>query len=146
MDHTTKLLLLMGLVTILGFAFANWGFVLAAGLFGGNWHVRRVDDIAGLPLLVALGTLFFFLMTPMTNSITREAEHEADIFGLDAVRKPDAFATAMLKLSSYRKLEPGPYEEAIFYDHPSGRVRIETAMRWKKEHIRDADIRDTVSP
>ena len=146
MDHTTKLLLLTGLLTVLGFGFANWGFALAAGLFGGNWHMRRVDDIAGLPLLAALGTLFFFLMTPVTNSITRAAEHEADIFGLDAVRKPDAFATAMLKLSTYRKLEPGTYEEVIFYDHPSGRGRIETAMRWKKEHIRDADIRDTVSP
>ena len=146
MDHTTKLLLLTGVLTILGFAFANWGFGLAVGLFGGNWHVRRVDDIAGLPLLAALGALFLFLMTPVTNSIVREAEHEADIFGLDASRKPDAFATAMLKLSTYRKLEPGGWEEVIFYDHPSGRVRIETAMRWKKEHIRDADVRDTVSP
>ena len=83
---------------------------------------------------------------PVTNSMTREAEHEADIFGLNAVRKPDAFATAMLKLSTYRKLDPGKWEEIVFYDHPSGRSRIDTAMRWKKEHIRDADIRDTVSP
>jgi STE24 endopeptidase len=84
-----------------------------------------------------------FLATPLTNSITRTAEHQADIFGLDAVRKPDAFASVTLKLSSYRKLEPGEWEEIIFYDHPSGRTRIETAMRWKKEHIADADIRDT---
>jgi len=60
------------------------------------------------------------------------------------VRKPDAFATVILKLSNYRKLEPGRWEEVIFYDHPSGRTRIETAMRWKKEHITDPDIRDTV--
>jgi STE24 endopeptidase len=31
----------------------------------------------------------------------------------------------------------------IFYDHPSGRTRISAAMRWKKEHIADPDIRDT---
>jgi STE24 endopeptidase len=84
-----------------------------------------------------------FLATPLTNSITRTAEQQADIFGLDAVRKPDAFATVILKLSTYRKLEPGKWEEIIFYDHPSGRTRIETAMRWKKEHIADPDIRDT---
>jgi STE24 endopeptidase len=59
------------------------------------------------------------------------------------VRKPDAFASVMLKLSSYRKLDPGKWEEIIFYDHPSGRTRIEAAMRWKKEHITDPDIRDT---
>jgi STE24 endopeptidase len=29
----------------------------------------------------------------------------------------------------------------IFFSHPSGRTRIETAMRWKKEHIADSDIR-----
>jgi STE24 endopeptidase len=146
MGHTTRLILLLGLVTIAGFAFVNWAFGVAVDLFGGNWHVRRVDDIAGLPLLAALGTLFFFLATPVTNSIVRGTEYQADIFGLNAVRKPDAFATVTLKLSTYRKLDPGKWEEIIFYDHPSGRVRIETAMRWKKEHIRDADIRDTVSP
>jgi STE24 endopeptidase len=85
-------------------------------------------------------------MTPVTNSITRMEEHQADIFGVDAVRKPDAFATVALKLSTYRKLDPGKWEEIIFYDHPSGRTRIETMMRWKKEHISDPDIRDTVSP
>ena len=33
-----------------------------------------------------------------------------------------------------RKLEPGPLEEALFFDRPSGRTRIFTAMRWKAEH------------
>ena len=67
------------------------------------------------------------------------------VFGVNAVRKPDAFATMVLKLSSYRKLDPGPLEEMIFYDHPSGRTRIAAMMRWKKEHVGDPDIRDSVS-
>ena len=146
MGHGTRLILLSGLVTIVAFAFMNWGFILLTELFGGQWQVRRVEDIAGLPLLVALFSTFYFLATPVSNTIVRTTEHQADIFGLDAVRKPDAFATAMLKLSTYRKLEPGKWEEIVFYDHPSGRTRIMDAMVWKKEHIRDVDIRDTVSP
>lgn len=146
MGHILRALLLTGLLTVAAFAFMHWGFHLAAEMFGGQWQVRRVDDIAGLPLLIALASLFFFIATPLTNSIVRTAEHQADIFGLDAVRKPDAFATAMLKLSTYRKLEPGKWEEIIFFDHPSGRTRVMDAMIWKKEHIRDVDIRDTVSP
>ena len=51
----------------------------------------------------------------------------------------------VLKLADYRKLEPGALEEAIFYDHPSGRTRIAMMMGWKKEHVRDLDIRDTVA-
>jgi len=146
MGHMTRLILLTGLVIIVAFAFMHWGFIFATEIFGGQWQVRRVEDIAGLPLLVALYSLFFFLATPVTNTISRTTEHQADIFGLDAVRKPDAFATVALKLSTYRKLDPGTWEEIIFYDHPSGRTRIMDSMVWKKEHIRDVDIRDTVSP
>ncbi|HEX6199046.1 MAG TPA: hypothetical protein VF150_02195 [Thermoanaerobaculia bacterium] len=40
-----------------------------------------------------------------------------------------------LKLAEYRKLEPGPVEEWIFFDHPSGRSRIRMAMEWKAEHL-----------
>jgi STE24 endopeptidase len=146
MGHVLRNILLSGLMLIVAFAFLHWGFRFAVDLFGGQWQVRRMDDIAGLPLLAALASLFFFVATPLSNTIVRSAEHQADIFGLDAVRKPDAFATAMLKLSTYRKLEPGKWEEIVFFDHPSGRTRVHDAMVWKKEHIRDTDIRDTISP
>ena len=145
MGHVGRGLLLMGLVAFAGFAFLAFGFRVVTDFFGGSWDVRRVEDIAGLPVLAGLMSIFLFVMTPVTNGITRTMERQADIFGLNAIRKPDAFSTAMLKLSSYRKLEPGKWEEAIFYDHPSGSTRIHDAMVWKKEHIRDVDIRDTVN-
>ncbi len=140
MGHATRMILMLGLVVFLGFGFIAWSFGVATDFFGGAWQVRKVEDVAGLPLLAALASLFLFLVTPLTNSIIRTAEYQADIFGLDAARQPDAFATVILKLSSYRKLEPGEFEEAVFYDHPSGRTRIETAMAWKKEHMHDPDI------
>ena len=62
-------------------------------------------------------------------------EYEADIFGLSATRQPDGFAEAALMLGEYRKLEPTPVEEFIFFDHPSGRTRIFSSMRWKKENL-----------
>jgi STE24 endopeptidase len=145
MGHVTRELLLNGLVILLGFGFVNWGYLAAVDAFGGQWQVRKLSDVAGLPLLAALASLYLFLATPLTNSISRTTEYQADIFGLDAVRKPDAFATVILKLSTYRKLDPGKWEEIIFYDHPSGRTRIEAAMRWKKEHIADPDIRDSTA-
>jgi Zn-dependent protease with chaperone function len=146
MGHVLRAILLSGLLIILAFAFMHWGCRFLIARFGGRWRVRQLEDVAGLPVLVGLISLFFFVMTPVSNSISRTAEHQADIFSLDAVRKPDAFATAMLKLSTYRKLDPGKWEEILFYDHPSGCTRIMDAMVWKKEHIRDPDIRDTVSP
>jgi STE24 endopeptidase len=98
-------------------------------------------------VFVALLSIFFVLATPVTNTISRTLEAQADIFGLNAARQPDGFATATLKLSEYRKLDPSPLEEFIFYDHPSGRTRIAGAMRWKAWHLTDPDIKaGPVSP
>lgn len=145
LGHTTRLILLGGLVIAVAFAFMYVGFYVLTGIFGGNWQVREISDVAGLPLLMALMSLFFFIATPIVNTINRTTETQADIFGINAVRKPDAAATTILKLASYRKLDPSPWEEAIFYDTPSGRTRIQTAMTWKQEHIGDADIRATAN-
>lgn len=141
LDHEFRGLVLSGLMLIATFAFMNWGFRVLADLFGGMWDVRTVDDPAGLPLLLALFMVFDLLTTPITNTITRTAEIQADMFGINVARKPDAFATTVLKLSTYRKLDPAPWEEFIFYDHPSGRTRIWEMMRWKAEHLNDPDIK-----
>ena len=101
--------------------------------FGAGWGLGGQDDIASLPILAAFLTAYFFVLTPLLNTLTRTQEMQADIFGLNLARRPDAFAQTALKLSTYRKLEPTPLEEFVFYDHPSGRTRIMTAMRWKAE-------------
>jgi STE24 endopeptidase len=147
LDHGTRLIVLLGLLMFVGFAFTAWGFNVLTDIFGGNWDVRTVDDPAGLPVLVALFTLFFLVTTPISNTITRTTEAQADIFGVNASRQPDGFAEAALHLSEYRKLEPTPLEEFVFYDHPSGRNRIHMMMVWKKEHLNDPDIKaGPVSP
>jgi STE24 endopeptidase len=58
-------------------------------------------------------------------------EAQADAFALEKAREPDAAAAVALKLGAYRKLDPGALEEFVFYDHPSGRARIQMAMEWK---------------
>jgi len=59
---------------------------------------------------------------------------EADLFGLNATRQTDGAAEVALKFGEYRKLAPGPLEEIVFYDHPSGHSRIFMAMRFKAEN------------
>ena len=75
------------------------------------------------------------MLTPVVNSIIRIQEYEADHLRHERrAGSRTASRASALKLSDYRKIEPGPLEEIIFYDHPSGRTRIFTAMRWKAEH------------
>jgi STE24 endopeptidase len=89
---------------------------------------------AVLPLVFLLGSVFFFVLTPILNTHTRIAEGEADMYGLNASRQPDGFAQAAIHLGEYRKMSPGAIEEWVFFDHPSGRNRIYAAMRWKAEN------------
>jgi STE24 endopeptidase len=111
---------------------------VAIALGGRRRAVRGLDDPAALPVLVGVLSLLSLLFLPLSNFDTRLAESEADAFGLDAAREPDGFALAAMKLSTYRKIAPPALEEALFYDHPSGRTRVRTAMQWKKDHVPDA--------
>ncbi len=101
---------------------------------GARWQTRGLDDTALFPAVVLAITVIGLLATPVTNTLTRTQEHEADLFGLNASRQPDGFAQSMLKLGQYRKLEPSAVEEFIFFDHPSGHTRILDAMRWKSQN------------
>jgi STE24 endopeptidase len=101
---------------------------------GGQWGIKDLADPAGLPLAFAIFTVVMYLLSPAMNTMTRMTEAQADAFGLDAAKEPHGFASVAMRLSTYRKLEPGALEEVIFYDHPSGRARVERAMRWLKKH------------
>ncbi len=119
-----------------GFAFAVLHVVFDRALtrWGGTLGLRDRADPAALPLAVAILSATLFLLTPLSNTTIRTAEAEADAFGLNAAREPQGFAMVSMRLSTYRKLRPGPIEEFIFFDHPSGYDRVRRAMTWQKEN------------
>jgi len=146
LNHEYKGLVEMGVVIVIGFAFLNWGINLALARWGQAWNIRGIADVAVLPLAVIGFSVFLFVMTPVTNTITRTMEYEADMFSLNVSRQPDGKANVDLMLGEYRKLDPGPIEEFIFYDHPRGRTRITAAMRWKAEHPESTNADEMARP
>jgi len=135
LNHMYEMVIYFAIILVVGFVFIRWSFDRVLRRWGGKWSVSGIGDLAGMPLLSALFTLFFFVMTPFMNNIIRSNEAEADLFALHAAREPDGFAEVALKLGEYRKLEPGPFEEWLMFDHPSGRSRIHMAMTWKAENV-----------
>ena len=107
-----------------------------------KWGVRGIADPAGLPLLALIFSTLLFLATPLLNTVVRVTEREADAFGINTAREPDGMAKVALKLGAYRKLNPTPLEEFIFYDHPSGRARIRMAMDWKAANLPAGEVRN----
>ncbi len=140
LNHSFKSLVLNGVVLVVMFAFLNWGLNAGLARWGEKWGIRGITDVAVLPFAVLLLSTFSFVLTPVNNTITRTMEYEADLYGINASQQPDGEAEVDLMLGEYRKLDPGPIEEFIFFDHPSGRTRITSAMRWKAEHLPGAPL------
>lgn len=135
LNHGAKLLTYLGIFVLIGFALTRILFDAAVRNWGEKWGVRGIADPAGLPLLTLIFSTFLFLATPFLNTVVRVTEREADAFGINTSREPDGMAKVALKLGAYRKLNPTPLEEFIFYDHPSGRARIRMAMDWKAANL-----------
>ena len=131
LNHGGKLLTYFGILILVGLALTRILFGTAVKRWGEKWRVRGIADPAGLPLLALIFSTLLFFATPVINTGVRITEREADAFGINTSREPDGMAKAALKLGVYRKLNPTPLEEFIFFDHPSGRARIRMAMDWK---------------
>jgi STE24 endopeptidase len=140
LNHGMKLVIYSGILFLIAFALTSRLFDGAVQKWGERWRVRGIADPAGLPLLALILSALFFVGTPLTNTVTRVTEQEADVFGINTSREADGAARIALKLGQYRKLDPGPLEEFIFYDHPSGRARIRMAMDWKAAQLPCGEI------
>lgn len=132
LNHAGKMLCQFALLFMGGFMFAQWAMRRLLASRGGRWALHGVADVASLPLLTAVFSVFFFVATPLINTVIRNQEVEADRFGLNLSREPHGFSEAMLKLVEYRKPDPTLLEEFVFFDHPSARARIHDAMRWRE--------------
>lgn len=134
LNHGTRLIVYITLLLTVGFFVVHVTLDRVLRRWGARWGVTDRADPAGLPAAVLILTVFLNLASPVLVSIVRQAEAEADAFAVNASREPHGFATVALRLSTYRKLKPGPLEEMLFYDHPSGYDRVHRAMRWLAEN------------
>lgn len=135
LNHIPKEVLFLFVVIVASFAYLRWALDWTLARWGDRWGIRGIGDPAVLPLVVLLTGILFFILTPIFNSDIRSQEKEADMYGLNASRQPDGFAQAAIHLGEYRKMRPGPLEEWIFFDHPSGYNRIHSAMVWKAQNL-----------
>ncbi len=133
--HTHSLWMagVFSLLAMIGFFLVDRLFPLAVRLLGAR-GVEGVADPAGLPVLFAILSVLSLLATPVTNTLIRTMEADADNFSLQRVNEPDGLAKALVKTIEYRAATPGKLEEIIFYDHPSVGWRVRNAMDWKAAH------------
>jgi Zn-dependent protease with chaperone function len=130
-----------------GIAF-GWGllFVLLAGgsailnrLLGrpGAWGIRGLSDWASLPVLLLVATVAGELAQPVVAGFIRFQEHQADVFGLEAIHGlvPDSSSAAagafqILGEANLSDPDPSPFIRFWLYDHPPVAERLRFAASY----------------
>lgn len=132
MNHIYKGLCTAALLMIVGFLVSKSALDAMLLRHGAACGLTDVADVASFPLFIAVFSVFFFVATPINNTLARTQEAEADRFGLNLSREPRGWAEVTLKLTEYRKPDLGPIEELIFFDLSSARHRIHDARQWRE--------------
>jgi STE24 endopeptidase len=96
------------------FRVVAWGGV--PGLFG----LESASFPAQLMMITFIGSILSFPLTPLGSWLSRRHEWEADRFARELTDRPEALATALIKLSreNLSNLHPHPIYAAFYYSHP----------------------------
>lgn len=100
-----------------------------------------ITDVANLPLIFLAFSLLELLLMPLTNAYSRHREAQADLFALDATRKPAAQASTEKRLVDIAlgNHDPHPLIEFIFHTHHSAEKRVKMCRAWKRRHKRNTN-------
>ena len=72
----------------IGFALIALGTQAIVRRLGAPRQISGVGDIASLPVFWGLYLLWGFAALPVSNAISRNSEHQADLYGLNASQAP----------------------------------------------------------
>jgi STE24 endopeptidase len=118
-------------------------FISVVGTFAGLFIISQIynellpvfnfshqSEIAALPLLALISTVFSFLTSPITSSISRKFEYEADRYALDTTEDFNSFSSVFKKLAEQNLAddEPNKLVEFWTYSHPSIKKRIQSGL------------------
>ena len=129
------------------FFFVFWACARAAEWmvrrFGGRWGIEPEANVpplatrTGFVVLILVVSVVMFLLEPVSNTVSRYFEHQADVYGQEAIHGlvPDPQKTA---ISSFNHLgeawlddpDPSPIVEFWLYSHPSVQNRARFAAHY----------------
>ena len=140
LHHTQKLLASFAVVLFFVYwgcaRFAKW----LAERFGDRWRLDMAAPLAcraGFVVLLFAISIASFVVEPLVNTISRHFEHEADVYGQEAVHgliaDPQKTAVAGYNALGEAWLEdpdPNPFIEFWEYNHPSVKTRANFAAHY----------------
>jgi STE24 endopeptidase len=105
--------------------------------FGARWGVEELGSRAGFVVLLFTISVASFLLQPAGNAFSRYFEHQADVYGQEAIHGivPDPQKTAVAAFNALGEawLEdpaPSPFIEFWTFSHPSVQHRADFALHY----------------
>ena len=105
--------------------------------FGARWGTHDLSSRTGFTVLLFAVAIASFLLTPVSSAFSRYFEHQADVYGQEAIHgivaDPQQTAVAMFNTLGAAWLEdpnPNPFIEFWLGDHPSVQQRAEFAAHY----------------
>jgi STE24 endopeptidase len=144
LNHIPKMLA----IGAIGLFFIFWACARLAGMLGHRFSTRwrlQASEAGATPLatragfVVLLFTLLvaMFVLEPVSNTISRYFEHQADVYGQEAIHGlvPDAQKTAVAGFNALGEAwledpDPSPVIEFWEYNHPSVKTRANFAAQY----------------
>jgi len=137
LHHIPKGIVCMGIAAF----FVYWGCAACAGWlvrrFGQRWGASELSSRTGFVVLLLALSIASFLLEPVGNALSRHFEHQADVFGQEAIhgivadpRKTTVAAFNALGDAWLDDPNPNPFIEFWLYNHPSTQHRAEFAAHY----------------
>jgi Zn-dependent protease with chaperone function len=128
-------------ITAVGMFFVFWICSWFAGWmvrrWGAQWQIESVASRAGFLTLIFALSIASFLLTPASNTMSRHYEHEADVYGQEAIHGlvADPQKTAVSGFNHLGEAwlddpDPNPIVEFWDYNHPSVKNRANFALQY----------------
>ncbi len=120
-------------------AFLFLGMIQLIIRYGPRWKKLRIRPGVDPAIWPVIQLIFFFLFTlniPVTRTLSRAEEWEADKSGLELTRDPVAYVSLMARLTRQNKADPHPpwFVRKVLGSHPSLKERMEYGLEWARRH------------
>jgi Zn-dependent protease with chaperone function len=126
LNHIPKTLVFLGALLLIEFYFGYRGVRWLIARYGSRWGVPSQNDWGALVVLLLVLGVLSFLSEPVVNGYSRMHEHDADVYGQEAIHgivaNPQMTAQQSFQLLGELSLtdpNPSPFVEFWSFGHPS---------------------------
>ena len=126
LNHIPSTLAFLGVLLLIEFYLGYRGVQWLIRRYGDKWRVPSQNDWAALVVFMLVLSVLSFFSEPIVNGFSRMHEHEADVYGQEAIHgivaDPQTTAQQSFQLLGEMSLtdpNPSPFVEFWTFGHPS---------------------------